>query len=226
MSSQSNQETNDQDFIEITSPDGRLRSVYDKEADVAYVQLREHRYDHGELVDGNNKILEFDPEGQVHAIQFLNCSDGVNMREVPEELQEEATRTLERLGITAGHHGQSRTHRGCSQTGPARRDFHDAMNAAVRADLIAGAAPVIRGIGSEPGDPASMLPHGSTRRPETGPEPGKRATNLKCQEGRQNALGRSIRNCAPQTSGKCPQTARRGLRTASEGEKGPQGHPG
>ena len=99
VSSQSNQETHDQDFIEITSPDGRLRSVYDKEADVAYVQLREHRYDHGELVDGNNKILEFDPEGQVHAIQFLNCSDGVTMNDVSQELHEEATRTLERLGI-------------------------------------------------------------------------------------------------------------------------------
>ena len=100
MSSQSNQETHDQDFIEITRPDGRLRSVYDKEADVAYVQLREHRYDHGELVDGNNKILEFDPEGQVHAIQFLNCSDGVTMNDVPRELREEAARTLGRLGIT------------------------------------------------------------------------------------------------------------------------------
>lgn len=86
-------------FVEITSEDGHLRSVYDKDADVAYVQLQEHRYDHGELVDGNNKILEFDPEGNVHAIQFLYCSDGVNMNDVPQELQEEAARTLERLGI-------------------------------------------------------------------------------------------------------------------------------
>ena len=94
------EETSGQDFVEITSPDGRLRGVYDKDANLAYVQLLGRDLRRSRLVDEKRKILEFDPEGNVHAIQFLYCSDGVTMNDVPQELQEEATRTLERLGIT------------------------------------------------------------------------------------------------------------------------------
>ena len=106
-----------------------------------------------------------------------------------------------------------------SRTGPARRDFHDVMNAAVRADLttedLPGSAPVIRGIRGKPGDPASILPHGSTRRPETGPELRKRATP-KCQEGPQNAPGTFRPKPRPSNLGEMPpdgaQRPQNGLR--------------
>lgn len=94
------EETGGQDYVEIISPDGRLRGVYDKDADVAQVQLTTERVSRGKLVDDLGKIVEYDREGRLASIQFLYCSDGITMDEVPEEVREQAVRTVRRLGIT------------------------------------------------------------------------------------------------------------------------------
>ena len=94
------EEIGDQDFVEITSPDGRLRGVYDKDADVAQVQLTAERVSRGKLVDDLGKIVEYDREGRLASIQFLYCSGGITMDDVPEEVREQAAETVRRLGIT------------------------------------------------------------------------------------------------------------------------------
>ena len=94
------EETSDRDFLEITSPDGRLRGVYDKDADAAHVQILGRNLRRGRLVDEMRKILEFDENGNIHGVQFLCCSGGVTMDEVPEEVREQAVQTVRRLVIT------------------------------------------------------------------------------------------------------------------------------
>ena len=94
------EDTSDQDFVEITSPDGRLRGVYDKDANLAYVQLLGRNLRRSRLVDEMRKILEFDENGNIHGIQFLYCSEGITMDEVPEEVREQAVQTARSLGIT------------------------------------------------------------------------------------------------------------------------------
>ena len=94
------EEASNRDFVEITSPDGRLRGVHDKDADLAYVQLMGRNLLRGRLVDEMRKILEFDENGNVHGVQFLYCSGSVTMDEVPEEVREQAAETVRRLGIT------------------------------------------------------------------------------------------------------------------------------
>ena len=94
------EETNGQDFVEITSPDGWLRGIYDKDANVAYAQLLGPNLHHSRVVGEMRKILEFDENGNIHGVQFHYCSDGITMDEVPEEVREQAAETVRRLGIT------------------------------------------------------------------------------------------------------------------------------
>ena len=94
------EETSNRDFVQITSPDGRLRGVYDKDADVAQVRLTTERVSRGKLVDDLGKIVEYDREGRLASIQFLYCSKGITMDDVPEEVREQAAETARSLGIT------------------------------------------------------------------------------------------------------------------------------
>ena len=94
------EETSGQDYVEITSPGGQLRGVYDKDADAAHVQLLGRNLRRGRLVDEMRKILEFDENGNIHCVQVLYCSQEITVDVVPEEVREQAVRTIRSLGIT------------------------------------------------------------------------------------------------------------------------------
>lgn len=100
MAEQSREANYDQDFVEITSEDGRLRSYWDKEADAAFTHLETAKPHWAELTADDRKILEFNQEGELVGVQFLYCSDGITMDDVPEEVREQAVQTARRLGIT------------------------------------------------------------------------------------------------------------------------------
>ena len=59
------------DFVQITSPDGRLRSFWDQDVAVARIQLTDAPVQHERLVNDKGKILEYDCDERLTSVQLL-----------------------------------------------------------------------------------------------------------------------------------------------------------
>lgn len=69
-----------------------LRMTYDRDADAAYIWLRDEAYAYGEDLDPARRI-DYASDGRPLGVELLNVSDGVNLDDLPE--QAAIRRTLE-----------------------------------------------------------------------------------------------------------------------------------
>ena len=87
-------------LIKITELEAEPRSCWDQEANVAQVQLTAERVSHGKLVEDLGKIVEYDRDGSLASIHLPYCSEGITMKDVPEEAQERVRKEALALGIS------------------------------------------------------------------------------------------------------------------------------
>lgn len=73
-----------------------MRITIDEDVDAAYIQLTEAEVAYSRRLD-DRRILDYDDDGSPRGIELLYVSDGVNVRDLPD--QEAICRLLEAHGI-------------------------------------------------------------------------------------------------------------------------------
>ena len=87
-------------YILMDNHDAGVTYGWDEDADILFVELMGRRSHCGSINAEKTKLLDHDQDGNPTGIDFLYCSEGITLEDVPEPLHEHVRAAAKVLGIS------------------------------------------------------------------------------------------------------------------------------